>query len=123
MVSDDLYGLVLAGGRSSRMQMDKGELVYHAMPQRDFLFHELRKHCSTVYTSCFPGQNIPAALNPLEDQFDIRGPMNGILSAFKNHPDKAWLVVAVDMPNITAVVLNRFRSHCLRFGNRTHFRY
>jgi molybdenum cofactor guanylyltransferase len=89
------------------MQLDKGSLVYHDVPQREFLFRTLKECCAAVYTSCFPAQNIPSSLNPLEDQFNIRGPMNGILSAFQKHPDKAWLVVAVDMPNVTAAVLKQ----------------
>jgi molybdopterin-guanine dinucleotide biosynthesis protein A len=30
-----------------------------------------------------------------------KGPLNGILSAHHAYPDKAWLVVAVDLPHLT----------------------
>ena len=45
ILKNDLYGLVLAGGKSSRMNMDKGELQYHeAINQRSFLYQLLTKY-------------------------------------------------------------------------------
>jgi molybdopterin-guanine dinucleotide biosynthesis protein A len=41
---------------------------------------------------------------------DVRGPAAGILSAHCAHPDAAWLVLAVDMPLVTAAVLKRLLS-------------
>ncbi|MFT5737968.1 MAG: molybdopterin-guanine dinucleotide biosynthesis protein A, partial [Maribacter sp.] len=32
-----IYGLVLAGGKSTRMGVDKGLITYHGLPQRDYL--------------------------------------------------------------------------------------
>jgi molybdopterin-guanine dinucleotide biosynthesis protein A len=100
-----IYGLVLAGGRSSRMGSDKGLIQYHEKSQREFLFDSLAKHCDKVFTSSSAEQGVPAQLNPLCDEYDIKGPMNGILSAFKKFPDQAWLIVAVDMPFVDEHVL------------------
>jgi molybdopterin-guanine dinucleotide biosynthesis protein A len=107
----DIYGLILSGGRSTRMGTDKGTIVYHEMPQREFLFNILKKYCKKVFTSCHSEQNIPQELNPLEDQFEIKGPMNGILSAFKKFPEKAWLIVAVDMPYADEVVFEQLMTN------------
>lgn len=100
-----LYGLVLSGGRGSRMSMDKGVLAYHGKPQREYLFELLSKYCDKVFTSCRAEQQVLAGLNPLVDEFDLQGPMNGILSAFKKSNNVAWLVIAVDMPNVNGEVL------------------
>jgi molybdopterin-guanine dinucleotide biosynthesis protein A len=105
--SHDIFGLVLSGGRSTRMGSDKGSVIYNGMPQREFLFQCLKKYCAQVYTSCHTGQPVAPELNPLEDQFDMKSPMNGILSAFEKHPDVAWLVVAVDMPYVDERVLEQ----------------
>ena len=35
------------------------------------------------------------------DEGMYKGPLNGILSAHHAYPDKAWLVVAVDLPHLT----------------------
>jgi len=107
----ELYGLVLSGGRSTRMGKDKGLLHYHGKAQREHLFELLREHCSKVFTSSYSGQQVPNDLNPLVDEFDFRSPINGILTAFKKFPHTAWLVVAVDMPNVDRDVLELLISN------------
>jgi molybdopterin-guanine dinucleotide biosynthesis protein A len=106
MASSDIFGLVLSGGKSTRMGKDKGMIVYHGKPQREYLFDLLQKCCKEVYTSCLADHKVSENFNPLIDQYTFESPINGILTAFKNFPDKAWLVVAVDMPNVNDKVLD-----------------
>jgi molybdopterin-guanine dinucleotide biosynthesis protein A len=94
-----LNGLVLAGGFSRRMGVDKSLLVYHGKPQREYLSELLKKYCSKVFVSCRKEQHVPPGLNPLIDSLSIAGPLNGILSAFQ-HEKTSWLTVAVDMPYV-----------------------
>ncbi|CAN5123542.1 hypothetical protein BH11BAC5_BH11BAC5_41600 [soil metagenome] len=104
ILKDDLYGLVLAGGKSSRMNMDKGELLYHeAINQRSFLYQLLTKYCTKVFISCREEQvnNLQTGEAYVVDEGMYKGPLNGILSAHHAYPDKAWLVVAVDLPHLT----------------------
>jgi molybdenum cofactor guanylyltransferase len=112
---DELYGLVLAGGKSTRMGKDKSLISYHGEPQREFLFKLLSAFCSKVYTSCRTELDVPSHLNPLTDRYHVGGPLNGILSAFSFASDKAWIAIAVDMPNvdydaIKLLVANRDRE-------------
>ena len=100
-----IYGLILSGGKSSRMGVDKGTIRYQERPQREHLFDLLSAVCERVYTSCKPEQNIDPVLNPLPDNFDTDGPMNGILSAFNFYSGSAWLIVAIDLPNVSLQVL------------------
>lgn len=100
----DLNGLVLTGGRSTRMGQDKSLLTYHGQPQRVHLTELLKPYCRTVYWSVNAEQATtltPADPPAITDVFDLPGPLNGILSAFHHHPDVAWLVVACDMPLLT----------------------
>lgn len=92
------YGLILAGGQSTRMGSDKSLLNYKGKPQREHLFELLSKFCLKVYTSCRTNQDVPTRINPLIDYYDFPGPINGILTAQHTHPDEAWLIIAVDMP-------------------------
>ena len=103
-----LNGLVLTGGRSTRMGQDKSRLVYHGKPQREHLTDLLRPFCETVFWSINTGQaaEISSPEQPLiVDEFDIPGPLNGILSAFRHDPTAAWLIVACDMPLLTEISL------------------
>jgi molybdopterin-guanine dinucleotide biosynthesis protein A len=91
-------GLVLAGGKSSRMGYDKSLIDYHGKPQREYLFDILSRLCKKVFISCRKNHQVPNHLNPLIDQFEIESPLNGILTAMTHDPHVSWLVVAVDMP-------------------------
>ncbi|GAA4295534.1 NTP transferase domain-containing protein [Nibribacter koreensis] len=104
-----LYGLVLSGGQSTRMGQDKGLLSYHGQPQRDYLYHMLNSVCPQVFLSVRPGQEqeVSNEVNVLADALEVRGPLNGILSAMQQHPQAAWLVIACDMPLVRVSTLQK----------------
>src|SRR5688572_10585476 len=106
MADKNLYGLVLAGGKSSRMGFDKGGILYHDIPQKQFVFRALSRVCQAVFTSCRQDQNVDETLNTITDHFQLPGPLNGIMSAFEKFPDCAWMSVALDMPYVDDAVLN-----------------
>jgi len=97
-----IYGLVLSGGKSTRMGQDKGLITYHGIPQRDHLYKILDEVCDRTYLSIRKDQKeaIAAEFNTIVDRNEYRGPYNGLLSAHKAFPDVAWLVLACDLPLI-----------------------
>lgn len=104
-----VYGLVLAGGKSTRMGADKGWLTYHQVPQQEYLYTLLDEICDQVYLSVRKEQqqDIPEGFKTIVDNDEHRGPFNGILSAHAEHPDVAWLVLACDLPLIDAEALQQ----------------
>ncbi len=100
ILRDRLYGLVLCGGKSTRMGKDKGQIAYHGIPQREYLYHLLDKVCEKTYMSIRREQEreIGTRYNRIQDQDKYRGPFNGLLSAHNKFPDVAWLVLACDLP-------------------------
>jgi molybdenum cofactor guanylyltransferase len=101
----NIYGLILAGGESSRMGSDKSLLTFHGKPQREYLADLLANFCDVTYTSCNANQQVPSTLNPLPDVFPFKGPLNAILTAFQFKSDIAWLSVPVDMPHIDEKII------------------
>lgn len=95
-----LYGLVLAGGRSTRMNSDKALLRYGEQPQSEVMCELLKRHTVKTFLSCRPGQreNQLPQFEQIHDSFYEFGPLGGILSAQRLHPEAAWLVVACDLP-------------------------
>ncbi len=95
-------GLVLAGGRSIRMGRDKGAIAWHGKPQREHLAELMQNICNEVFISCRPEQvnEMESAYPTLPDTFSELGPYGAILSAFRQNPNCAWLVVACDLPLI-----------------------
>jgi molybdopterin-guanine dinucleotide biosynthesis protein A len=95
-----LNGLVLAGGKSMRMGYDKGAVNWFGKEQRYHMADLLDPLCEDVFISCRPDQKqqINSNYTVLEDTFTGLGPFGAILSAFREQPDRAWLVVACDLP-------------------------
>ena len=101
-----LYGLVLAGGQSQRMGLDKGLIEYYGMPQRDYMAKLLGPYCTETFISCRPDQ-VEEIKNPLPDTFTGLGPFGAIASAFRQKPDAAWLVIACDLPLLDADTISQ----------------
>ncbi len=102
LIPPSVKGLILAGGRSSRMGKDKGSLDYHGKPQREYAADLLQNMGIETFISCRPDQlNTLNGYKGITDAFVDMGPVGGILSAFLFDPNAAWLVVACDLPLIT----------------------
>ena len=100
-----LFGLVLAGGASTRMQRDKAALQYHGQPQLRWAFELLSQVCAATFVSVRPDQRdepTRAAFPQIVDRQPGIGPIAGISAALLEHPKAAWLVLACDLPFLTA---------------------
>ena len=103
-----LNGLVLIGGKSSRMNKDKSKLVYHDnLPQHEYLTNLLGNFCENVFVSARDeAQAVDYKNDVITDKFIGLGPYGGILSAFQTNPNSAWLVVAVDLPYLDEATIS-----------------
>ena len=98
ILQPEVKGLILAGGRSMRMGEDKARINYHGMSQVDFVKQTLDKVGIESFVSCRREQGDQYSCPTIYDAFNDMGPFGAILSAFKNYPNVAWMVVACDMP-------------------------
>jgi molybdopterin-guanine dinucleotide biosynthesis protein A len=96
-----MNGLVIAGGKSTRMQQDKAMLQYHRMPQYQYVYNMLQSFCSETFISLHTENNnipLPKIIdNPI---YSNAGPMAALLTAFEQYKSD-WLVVAIDYPLIS----------------------
>lgn len=90
-----IKGLVLTGGKSTRMGTDKSELYYYNKPQKDVAKQLLESKDITTYFSVQQSSNHE---NEIHDTFLNLGPFGGICSAFQQDPNSAWFVLATDVP-------------------------
>lgn len=96
-----LYGLVLAGGRSTRMQRDKATLEYSGRSQLERAIELMAPLVERVFVSVRPDQTgdpLRARFPQIVDSGEVAGPIAGIVAAQSRHPDVAWLVLACDLP-------------------------
>lgn len=108
-----LYGLVLAGGKSTRMGHDKGTIQWHGIDQRYYMADMLSGICKDVFISCRAEQQkgIIPKYKTLPDSTTGSGPLTGIISAFQAFPNVAWLVTACDLPLLDLSTLQYLVAH------------
>jgi len=109
----NLNGLVLAGGKSTRMGKDKSRMDWHGREQRYYLADLVTPFCAAVFISIREEQrpDIADGYRIITDSVEERGPYAAILSAFAQKPDAAWLVVACDLPLLDEATLSYLVQH------------
>jgi molybdenum cofactor guanylyltransferase len=105
-----VYGLILAGGSSSRMHRDKAALQYRGKSQLDRAFELASRHVSRVFVSVRANQTEDPTRAPrpmIVDSILGEGPTVGIRSALAAYPGIAWLVLACDLPFLSDAALSQ----------------
>jgi molybdopterin-guanine dinucleotide biosynthesis protein A len=100
-------GLILAGGRSSRMGRDKATLIYRDRDQLHVLADQLSAIGLQPFVSIRTDQRdepLYADFRSICDRYPDGGPMAALLSAFAFR-SQAWLAVAVDLPQLQGETL------------------
>lgn len=99
-----MKGLVLCGGKSSRMGQDKSGLIYRKKPIREEIYDLLKLHCDEVYYSCHSAQfeswKLLYPCIPDHPAYIDHGPLTGVISALISDPHSDWMICACDYPMI-----------------------
>ncbi len=98
----EIYGLILTGGESSRMGQNKSLLNFNGKEQYKYLYELMLKSFSKTFISCKEYQKdlYSDDINKIFDSFNYLGAIGGIISALNKFPDKAWFVIACDLPYV-----------------------
>lgn len=98
-------GIILAGGKSSRMGKDKGLIPLAGKQLASYSIQALKSWCDPIMIS---------SNNPLYEEFgydvfpDVEkglGPLGGIYSGFKKNPGLDIFVLSCDMPLISSALI------------------
>lgn len=103
-----IKGLVLVGGKSTRMGTDKSELNYHGKPQKEVAKELLENNNFQTFYSV---EKATKNNDEISDTFLNLGPFGGICSAFQKDPNSAWLVLATDVPFINDEIIQKILKH------------
>lgn len=114
-------GILLAGGRSTRMGTDKAFLLYRGRPLID--------HMLSVFESCSPSRVVVSGAGKTADAIPDRwpdlGPLGGIASVLAELQETPplVLVVPIDMPLMTGDLLLRLLREAATHSdaNAIHF--
>ncbi len=106
-----LNGLVLSGGKSQRMGIDKGAIVYNLKEQREHMADLISPFCEDVLMSIRSDQSIESEYGIIHDTVEGLGPYGALLSAFRSDPDSAFLSVPCDAPLIDHSLIEELIEH------------
>ncbi|MGB3464103.1 MAG: molybdenum cofactor guanylyltransferase [Cyclobacteriaceae bacterium] len=106
-------GLILTGGKSTRMGFDKYAITYRGKPHYLYLAEQLGLLEIPVALSCSleQVQSLDTDLPLIPDRYPDTGPMGGILSAMEAFANSTFLVIACDLPFISADAINKLLTH------------
>ncbi len=105
-----VFGLILAGGLSSRMKRDKAAIEYRGQSQLHRAFALAARHVPAVFISVRAAQaRDPARAKypQIVDSVPGEGPIVGIRSGLAQRADVAWLVLACDLPFLNDAALEQ----------------
>ena len=109
-----VYGIVMCGGKSSRMGTDKSRIVYHEKEQQYHVYEMLQSFYEKVFISCKNEQQrtIEDDYNHIvdENEYENIGPMGGVLSSLKYLPKANLVVIGCDYPYLTKEAIDGFEK-------------
>jgi molybdopterin-guanine dinucleotide biosynthesis protein A len=122
-----MTGIVLCGGQSTRMGIDKGMLQKDATPWAQLAFNKLatlsipvvlsvNQQQQTIYSNFFDSSSLIIDDNNLS----IGGPLHGILSVHKTFPSEDLFVVACDMIAMQTFVLQDIYKNAVAGNNNEY---
>lgn len=92
-----MIGVVLAGGKSSRLGQDKTAVTYQGETLLERSARLLGACCDRVFVSCRDPRIVPPGLAVIEDETERVGPLGGITTALRRL-DGPVCVLACDLP-------------------------
>ncbi|MFA9212744.1 MAG: NTP transferase domain-containing protein [Candidatus Methylacidiphilales bacterium] len=122
---NELVGVVLAGGKSSRMATDKAFINYHGKAQIYFLSEQLKMVTNNVILSINQKQK-----SEIDTQYEFivdsekyldSGPINGLLTTHEKYPNKPLIVLACDYPLLSLTDILNLKFTFLKHQKTTTF--
>jgi molybdenum cofactor guanylyltransferase len=108
----NLTGIILAGGKSSRMRSDKGLIEFKGKRLIEYSIELLGKYCDELIIS----SNNPAfsqfGITLAGDEVADKGPLSGISSAMKKSSGEWNIVLGCDMPFVNATLIDLLIGSC-----------
>jgi molybdopterin-guanine dinucleotide biosynthesis protein A len=103
---EDCTGIILAGGKSSRMGIPKGLISYKGKPMISFSINLLSKYCNRILLSASFDTYDHFGLERVPDIKKNAGPMAGLLSCLKQSNSDINLCLPIDVPEIPTAVID-----------------
>jgi len=110
---EEVTGIILAGGRSSRMGKDKGLCSFRDKPLVSYAVDTLKPLCGEMMISAnhFPEKYAAFGLPVVPDEIQNIGPMGGLHACLKRSKTQHNLVISCDTPFVSTDVFRLLLQH------------
>jgi molybdopterin-guanine dinucleotide biosynthesis protein A len=105
MLEHNISGIILSGGKSSRMGTDKGLLQFKNRPLIEYSLQLLKPCCNEILISTNKKKYEYLGLPLIKDELKDIGPIGGIYSCIKKINNDKALITACDIPEIMPEIL------------------
>ena len=102
----EVTGIIMAGGKSSRMGKDKGLMTYAGKPLVTYPLEILKNTCNEILISTNSDEYMNFGFPLVKDEIKEIGPIGGLYSSLRISTNDWNLVLACDMPFVSNVFLN-----------------
>jgi len=99
-----ITGIVLAGGKSSRMGSDKGLMIFNGKPLVKYSLELLSHFCENILISSNNPEYKSFGFEVIADEVAGAGPVAGIATCLRQSKTSLNLVLSCDMPLLDPVV-------------------
>ena len=107
MDSKKVTGIILAGGRSSRMGIEKGMVNFQGQPLIQYSIDVLKNYCSRIIISTNSNAYYSLGYPVQNDIVHEAGPMGGIYSSLLHSKTDYNLILSCDTPFVTSFLLRK----------------
>jgi molybdopterin-guanine dinucleotide biosynthesis protein A len=103
--SQDISAYILCGGKSTRMQAEKGLVLYKGKPFIRWIIEAIIPITSKIILVTSNRDYSLLGLPMIEDTISNKGPVGGIYTALKHSKSDRNLILSCDVPKITTELL------------------
>ncbi len=95
-------GIILAGGKSSRMKTDKAVMTLGNKTLTEHIFLLLKSFCNQILISTNNPENKIPGCTSVEDEIENIGPIGGIYTCLKKSKNEKNIIISCDTPFVSA---------------------
>jgi molybdopterin-guanine dinucleotide biosynthesis protein A len=107
----DITGIILAGGKSSRMGSEKGLILLHDKPFIQHSIEALQPLVNEIIIVSSNSDYDTFGVKRVEDMIPDSGPVAGLHAGLTHSTTKENLVISCDVPLLTTSLLKKLLSH------------
>ena len=113
MKESKITGIILAGGKSSRMGRDKGWIEVNNKPLINYAIEALKPYCDQILISSNSKKYKSLGYPVYEDKIKNCGPLGGIYSSLLHSSTHKNMVLSCDMPLISTELIKYVLDKCI----------